>query len=208
MTAGKALLTISNSGPDTATEHGKAGVDALQFAGLLLGATASTGVRTILFASASVNTPVPDMMYETALSLRLIRGSRVAMILLSDSKPVAREPNSVSALEPPLSRDWASEGDSSLAFFRWRRPNSGRSPVPASAFLELIGGIEGDFDFILVDAGTIGASPQPILLAPFCTATVLLVKPGITTVAEVQSSKDLLMQARANILGFAFVETA
>jgi hypothetical protein len=195
------------SGPDIPPEHSRAGVDALQFAGLLLGASASTSVRTILFASASANSLAPNMIYETALSLRLIRGSRVAMILLCESKRVDREPNSKSSLEPSLSRDWANEGDSNLASFHWDRPNSGQSPVPASAFVDLMRSIEGNFDFILVDAGTIGASPQPILLAPLCNATVLLVKPGITTIAEVQSCKALLVQAQAHILGFAFVET-
>jgi hypothetical protein len=216
MTTGKALLPFQESTVDIRPERDgtdarsgvEASADALQFAGLLLGAAASPGVRTILFASASENTPARQMIYETALALRLIRSSRVAVVLLSESQPASLAPDSMYLLESSLSRDWTAAGDASLAMFYWHHREGGRTPVPASAFAELAVTIQERFDFILVDAGPVGSSPQPILLAPHCTATVLLVKPGITTVAEVQSSQTLLLQAKARLLGFAFVETA
>jgi hypothetical protein len=215
MTTGKALLPVPRSVADIRTERESTGdgngleanADALQFAGLLLGAAPSPGVRTFLFASASANTPARQMIYETAVALKLIRSARVAVVLLSESQPETVTPDDAYLLENALSRDWAANGDASLAMFYWQRREGSRTPVPASAFALLTETIQERFDFILVDAGMVGASPEPILLAPLCTATVLLVKPGITTIAEVQSSQTLLLQARARLLGFTFVET-
>ncbi len=182
--------------------------DALQFAGLLLGAPSPAGIHTILFASASADTPSRRMIHETALALRLIRNSRVAEILLCESQPPSVDLDHMYLLESPLSRDWTATGDASLAMFYWNQKGNSHSSVPAAAFTELSATLQQRFDFILVDAGTVGSSALPILLAPLCSSTVLLVKPGITTMAEVQASQTLLSQAQARLLGFAFVEAA
>ena len=213
MTTGKALLPLRQStaefGPERGESEDRGGIeanaDALQFAGLLLGAAAPPG--TILFASASENTPSRQMIQETARALRLIRSCRVAVALLSESEPEQVAPDDQYLLEASLSRDWTAIGDASLAMFYWHRRPEGRTPVPAAAFAELAASMQGRFDFILVDGGTVGTSAQPVLLAPLCTASVLLVKPGITTITEVQTSQTLLLQTHARLLGFAFVQT-
>jgi hypothetical protein len=213
MTTGKGLFTSHPAAadfPPAGTEETgavQASADALQFAGLLLGAAAPAGVRSILFASASVNTPSQELIYETAQALRLIRGCRAAVVLLSPP-PTSLALGGMHAFESSLGRDWVGAGDANLAMFYWNHLEDGRSPITASAFSELARTIQDRFDFILVDAGAVGSSAQPILLASHCTATVLLVKPGVTTVAEVRSSQRVLLQAQARLLGFAFVETS
>ena len=215
MTTGKALLALRQSagehGPEREEREDRGGLeanaDALQFAGLLLGAAAPPGARTILFACASENTPSQQLIQETARALRLIRSSRVAVVLLSESEPEQVAPDDQYLLESSLSRDWSAVGDASLATFYWHRRPEGRTPVPAAALAELAGSMQGRFDFILVDGGPVGTSAQPVLLAPLCTASVLLVQPGITTITEVQTSQTLLLQAQARLLGFVFVQT-
>lgn len=207
MTTGKALLPLNQSATDI--QPARSGADVLQFAGLLLGTTSQAGVRTILFACASENTPARRVIYEAAVALRVIRGCRVALILLSDIPPANGAQESTDSREGSLSRDWTVSENNGLTTFGWNHSlENGRAPVPASAFADLARTLQERFDFILIDAGTVGASPQPILLAPYCAATVLLVQPGITTVAEVHSSQALLSQAQARLLGFAFVESA
>jgi hypothetical protein len=215
MTTGKGLFTSQAAAADFApvgteeTGAVQASADALQFAGLLLGAAAPAGgVRSILFASASDNTPSQQLIYETAQALRLIRGCCVAVVLLSPPSPTSSPLGGMHAFESSLGRDWVGTGDANLAMFSWNHLDDGRSPITASAFSELVRTIQERFDFILVDAGAVGSSAQPILLASHCSATVLLVKPGVTTVAEVRSSQTVLSQAQARLLGFAFVETS
>jgi hypothetical protein len=214
MTTGKGLFTSHPTAvdfPPAATEESgaiQASADALQFAGLLLGAAAPAGVRSILFASASGNTPSQELIYETAQALRLIRGCRAAVVLLSPPPPTSLALGGMHAFESSLGPDWVGMGDANLAMFYWNHLEDGRSPITASAFSELARTIQDRFDFILVDGGAVGSSAQPILLASHCTATVLLVKPGVTTIAEVRSSQTVLLQAQARLLGFAFVETS
>jgi len=167
--------------------------------------------RTVLLATTSEGTPVLRGARQLALSLRLAKERKVAIVSLSEIGSQEVQPVSTAG-DLVLDEPWRYAqpgGEGATLIYRAGSWSDGRASewVSAEAFSALLEKLSGRFDLILVDAGSDPPpASQQLALAPLCSGTVLLVRPGISTAAEVQSCEALLHQGRARILGCVFVE--
>jgi len=66
---------------------------------------------------------------------------------------------------------------------------------------KLIGLLKKNFDFVLIDAPPILASPDAALLASITDGTIIVVSAGTTDMEDGRRAKQILNRAQANILG-------
>ena len=167
--------------------------------------------RTVLFATASVGTPVLRNAKQLALSLRPAKERTVAIVSLTDRGSQEATPQSDPA-DLVLAKEWryAPSGGTEPALISWVGSNPDDPPnnsISTSAVAALLKKLSRRFDLILVEAGSDPVpSSQQFALAPLCSGTLLLVRKGISTAAEVQRCETRLNQCKARILGCIFVE--
>ncbi len=167
--------------------------------------------RTVLFATVSEGTPVLRGVRQLAQSLRPVKERRVAIVRLSETGSREARADASPAdlvLDDPWKYAHSGGDEATLICWAGSRPENHASEwVSKDAFTALLEKLSGRFDLILVEAGSDPPpAPQQLVLAPLCSGTVLFVRPGISTSAEVQHCEALLSQCNARILGCVFVE--
>jgi hypothetical protein len=200
----------SREGKPGVLELPEARGDALRLAGqLCAGRTNRSSPLTLLFSATTAGLSASRLIYETGLALLHLNEAPVLLIDLCGSdgalvRICARSIRLDSILKHP---PWSVEGLPSFALACLSGPET--DPVTTvgserfASFLELA---KKRFSCILLDTGPVAESVVSLLVSAQCDGVVLCVKPGKSTLTEVQDAKTAFARANAKVLGFVFDE--
>jgi hypothetical protein len=159
---------------------------------------------SLLFASASAGTPSLPLVHSLGRAINELYGSRIAIVSFSEeSRPIALDSN-VDA--PIAAENWTITGNNEFLLAFWNAGATLPSGKKGVTFSGLITQIRDHFDLVLVETGEVLSATHTTMVAASCSGIVLLIRPGVTTIREIQQSKTLLARTNSAIIGCAFVE--
>jgi len=196
--------TAAAAGTDRLPSNNSLDAESRQFASLLVQCVAEQhGPPIVMFVPVSPGMPVSALVRTIAVAVRDVQRYRVALICLS-GKSLRFPLDTFEHAQSAGIQDWMLAETSQVTIV-YRTEHT--DVVSADEFAGLLSRIRGQFDFIMVEAGSSPSTPQTFVVVPYCSGIVILVRPGITTVREVEQTQSKLTQARAKLIGCAFVNT-
>lgn len=184
--------------------------DALSLAGQLwAGKTSHTLPVTLLFASPTAGLSVSRFVYETGLALCHMLTAPVLLVDLGGSNGMlsrvytrTHSSDSIATHAP-----WTIDGGTTFALARLIEPTlSLLTAVSSERFVSFLEFARTGFSAVLLDVGAVPDSVVGVLAASHCDGIVLCLRPGKSTLSEVEEARTLFAQANSKLLGFVFDE--
>ena len=205
-----APLSVSAENYATTSLLPAARADALAIAGqLCTGKTPHPLPLTLAFATPTSGLSVSRFSYETGLALCHLLSAPTLLVDLGGT------PGELSRLYTQTygsdsiatHAPWVIVGRTTLALARIEDPALPLlHAISSERFVAFLEFARTRFSVILLDVGALPDSVVGVLTASHCDGGVLCLRPGKTTLAEVETARTLFTQTNSKIFGFVFDE--